>query len=69
MYVERVAASAVAQQNYSHSLAFVLVGDNHEVSLLRGRGRPRRILLDGVQSGIGSVVDLIDPAIHEGADL
>lgn len=37
--------------------------------MLRRRGSPCRILLDGVQSGIGRVIDVVDPAIDEGMDL
>jgi hypothetical protein len=60
---------AISLQDYSHGLSPIFVGNNHEVSLLRGRGSPCRILLEGVQSGIGSVVNLIDLTIHEGVEL
>ena len=70
MYVERMRAfRAIGLQDYSHGLSPILVRNHQEVSLFRGRGGPCRILLESVQSGIGSIVDVIDLTVHEGVDL
>ena len=70
MHVERMCGfRAVSLQDKSHNLSPILVGNNHKISLLLGRGGPCRILLEGIQGGIGSVIDLVDLIIHEGVNL
>ena len=70
MHVERMAAMATRTlEDYPHGFSPVLVGDDHKVSLLWGRGSPRRVLLNGVQSGIRGIADVINPTIHEGVNL
>lgn len=70
MHVERMAARAAhTLQDDSYGLVPICVGDDHEVSLLWGRRSPRWVLLNGVQSGIRSVVNLVDLTIHKGMDI
>ena len=67
MHVERMTARPThTLQDYSDGLVPIRVRDNHKVSLFWGRGRPCRVLLNGIQSGISGVVDIIDQIIHEG---
>jgi len=70
MHMERMCTfGAVSLQDESYDLSSIFVRNDQEVSLLLGRGGPCCVLLEGIQSGIGSVVDLIDLTIHEGVKL
>lgn len=70
MHVKGMGTRTVRTLQYdAHGLAPIFVRDNHEVSFLRCRGDPRRVLLDGVKGRIGSVVDRINPTVHECVDL
>ena len=68
--VERMTADGEGiLQDHPHAPIPIRVGDDQEVPLFRGRGSPRRVAIESVQSGIGGVADVVLVAIHEGLEL